>query len=223
LYLSPDFRFLAFDLYDTNVDPVSDEAKARGDLMKALQGGSPPSLGKVDAKVTVVEFSDYECEYCKRFETMMQKEVMLNSSGVRFIVRDFPLEIHPWAQEASLLAVCAQQQDSKAFWQLRSFIYDNQESLNINNIRDRVRSFVNGASTIDLNRFDRCRAAPETAAAVAADIKLGRGSGVTATPTYFINGARFTGVPTGKQMEAFIHAAESNTSIQLKPVENGAR
>lgn len=217
LYLSPDQQFLTPALFDIGVDPTIEESQQRKKVMKTLESGDPPTLGATDSRVTIVEFSDYECIYCRQFEMMMQKEVLPNEPNVRFVVRNFPLEIHPWAQNAAVSAMCVYQQDKNAFWKVRNYIYGRQDVLNSSNVRDNISSFVKGLKEIDLGRFIRCQSESETLGKIAADVQLGNANGVSATPTFFVNGMKASGVPTAQQMQTMIRTASSDVAAPPHP------
>ncbi len=89
-----------------------------------------PYLGPVDAPVTIIEFSDFQCPFCKRFfdETLSQIKQQYEGQ-VKFVYRDFPISsIHPWAQKAGEAAECAD--DQGKFWEYHDLIFENQTALN---------------------------------------------------------------------------------------------
>ncbi|NOZ81244.1 MAG: thioredoxin domain-containing protein [DPANN group archaeon] len=92
--------------------------------------------GSPDAKVTIVEFSDYQCPYCERFysQTLGQIEKNYIDTGkVKLVYRDFPLSFHPHAEKAAEAAECAGEQGK--YWEMHNKLFDNQESLGVDNYK----------------------------------------------------------------------------------------
>ena len=105
-----------------------------GDAYAAGSGGhvsvdDDPSWGPTDAKVTVVEFSDFQCPYCGRFVSQTYSQIKQEYGGkVHFVFRDFPLStIHPWAEKGAEAAGCANEQGK--FWEYHDAIFQNQTTL----------------------------------------------------------------------------------------------
>ncbi|WP_428772575.1 DsbA family protein [Vibrio sp.] len=94
------------------------------------QNGQIPSLGSNEAKIAIIEFSDFQCPYCKRFSdnTFNQiKEHYIDTGKVRYIARDFPLKFHPQAKGAAIAAMCSFQQ--QAYWPMRMKLFSNVKQL----------------------------------------------------------------------------------------------
>ena len=186
VYVTKDGRYMfRGEIRDLSVDPfAANRAK--------LSLSDSPSIGPSDAKVTVVEFSDFECPHCRALYTIL-KTVEPEFSQVRFVFKNFPLtQIHPWAMTAAIAARCAFQSSNDAFWKVQSQLFDNQDAVTADNVWDEVTGFA-GSAGISADSIHSCMAAPETKARVEADIAEGKTLGVDSTPTIFINGRPLIG------------------------------
>lgn len=145
-----------------------------------------PAMGLPDAPVTIVEFADFRCGYCKRFldQTMTP---LLEEYGehVRFVYRDYPI-LGSDSVTAALAGECAMQQDK--FWEFHDLVYANQGDLSLD-------AFTGYAADLgmDVDAFAACVDADETTAMVQRDYEAGLQLGVSGTPTFFINGRMLVG------------------------------
>lgn len=147
-----------------------------------------PSLGPADALVTIVEFGDFECPFCREaFPTL--KDLLREYSGrIRFIYRDFPnTSLHPNAMNAALAAACADAQGK--FWAYHDLIYLNQEQLSVRDLERYAEQA--GAEPLE---FARCLSERRSEKEIEGDVTAGLAAGVGGTPTWFVNGYRIQGV-----------------------------
>ena len=181
VYITKDGRYMfRGEIRDLAVDPFA-ENRAK------LHISDAPSIGPADAKVTVVEFSDFECPHCREMYSIL-KAVEPEFPQVRFVYRNFPLtEIHPWAMTAAVAARCAFQSSPNAFWKVHNQLFDNQDIITADNAWDEVTDFATSAG-LSADALHTCMAAPEAKAKVEADLAEGKALGVESTPTFFING-----------------------------------
>lgn len=114
LYLSPDQRFLTTEMLDTSLDPVEEERRKSAALMTALSQNKASSKGPEHARVTIVEFSDFECPFCRRLADEMDQVLPTEKDEVRLVFHHMPLSIHAWARVAAEAAACAQFQSQGA-------------------------------------------------------------------------------------------------------------
>lgn len=225
VYVSPDRNYLSTELFDIRVGPQIQEKDEAQATMVALLAGNPPEIGPKDAPVTIVEFSDFECPYCQRLKTILERDVLPKEEGkMRLVFRNFPLEFHGWARSAALLTECAQQQGSVRFWKIHNFIFENQKNLSLETLRQRVEDFVSSYTDLDGPRFKKCVDGNQASGILTKDIELGRQYGVHGTPTVFINGIRYEGLQSAAQLIAIIDAedSESNGSVAATPISNTA-
>ncbi len=150
--------------------------------------------GPPDARIRVVEFSDFQCPACRYAEEPLRRLLQLYEGKIRFSFKHFPLRMHPWAKAAAYAADCAGRQGK--FWEFHDRLYDRQDEWT-NGEADRFLTGYARALKLDVPAWDACRGKPETAAAVADDVKDGENAWVGSTPTFFVNGRRFAG---GKQL-----------------------
>jgi protein-disulfide isomerase len=151
----------------------------------AIEGA--PFKGPADAKVTIVEFSDFQCPYCAKAAIEAAAVVQKFPKDVKLVFKQFPLEDHSQAALAAEASLAAQAQGK--FWPLHDKMYANFRSIN------RARIFVWATEAgLDMNRFRADLDSHKFAARVKAEEQEGEVAGVEGTPTFFINGKRFNGV-----------------------------
>lgn len=184
----------------TDDAPSRREARApvRVDPAK-LVAPDDPVLGPADAPVTIVEFSDYECPFCGRFfeQTL---PVLRNKFGdkIRLVYKDFPLPMHANAPKAHEAAHCAGEQGK--YWQYHDLLFQNQRALGPDQLRDYARRL-----NLDEGKFNVCLDGSKYAERVSRGRNLGSESGVTGTPTFFINGEMLVGA---QPSDVFVAAIE---------------
>jgi protein-disulfide isomerase len=149
--------------------------------------GEGPSVGPADARVTIVEFSDFQCPYCAKAAVEAAQVVQKFPKDVKLVFKQFPLEDHSQASLAAEASLAAQAQDK--FWPLHDKMYANFRQIN----RARILVWATEAG-LDLNRFKADLDSHKYAARVHAEEQEGEVAGVEGTPTFFINGKRFNGV-----------------------------
>lgn len=161
-----------------------------------------PFQGPEDALVEFVEFTDYECPYCRRFHEMTYPEIRRKYEGrVKWIVRNYPLtQIHPNAALAAEAAECAF--DQGAFWEYHEVLFERHDRLGRADLKSYSREL-----SLDGDRFDSCLDSGEKRSAVQADLRDGYRFGVTGTPTFFINGQVVVGAQPPDVVSAFIEVA----------------
>lgn len=146
-----------------------------------------PSVGPADAKVTIVEFADFECPFSKEAFTTVRQILAEFPNDVRLIYRDSPLDsIHPRARAAAKAVNCAHAQGK--FLAMHDKLYQNASALKDNDLR-----FYAQQIGLDPLRFEQCMVSADTSAEIDRDVADAQNAGVRGTPTFFINGARVEG------------------------------
>jgi protein-disulfide isomerase len=144
-------------------------------------------LGDPDARVSLLEYGDYECQFCGRAYPIIKEVLRRAGSAVSFVFRNFPLsEAHPHAAIAAQAAEAAAAQGM--FWPMHDALYENQNALELDDIIDYAKML-----SLDV---DRLRSEVENGAytdKVRADFRSGVRSGVNGTPAFYIDGYRFDG------------------------------
>ena len=184
---SPDGRFVTFGaVEDVTVDP----SKA---IMAKIDLKDQPAKGPADAKVTIVEYSDFQCPFCSRGYSTIENEVLKQyGDKVRFYYKNYPLPFHPWAKAGAVAAECAKQQKADAFWKLYKSFFENQAQINKDNVKEKATEYL-ADTGIDMNAWNDCFDNQKTAAAVDAQMQEGSSVGVRGTPGFIINGRLVSG------------------------------
>jgi protein-disulfide isomerase len=181
VFASKDGKFIIRgELYNTSEDPFA-EIRAK------LVTKDSPSVGPANAKVTVVEFSDFQCPHCRVLSQNL-KPLEAKYPQARFVFKNFPLTaIHPWSMTAALAARCAFQSSPAAFWKMHDAIFQQQDLISTEIVYDKLTEF---AATAGLNRedFKACLADPEVQKSVEADIAQAKELKISSTPTVYVNG-----------------------------------
>lgn len=159
-----------------------------------------PSLGSASAKVTIVEFADFECPYSKESYSIIRTIAAEYGDRIQVVFRNYPVpSLHEHAQAAAEAAVCAGQQGK--FWPYHDRLFQNQDHLDTASLRAYA---VSGG--LAMNDFDRCLASGEGKKQVEEDIADGWSVGVRGTPTWFFNGVKVEGSRSIEDFRAVINA-----------------
>jgi protein-disulfide isomerase len=146
--------------------------------------GDAPVRGAPMAKITIVEFSDFECPYCGAAHPVLSQTIEQLGGQVNLVFKQFPLEGHKNAMPAARAAIAAQRQGK--FWELADLLFEHQRELS----PDKIRALAQEAG-LDMARFDADVASAEVQERVERDRKDGLALDVQGTPTLFINGRPF--------------------------------
>jgi len=177
------------------------------DLNKLKTNAAPSFGAAAGAPVTLVEFGDFECPNCKEEAKTLRDNVPTKfPTKVRVYFEDFPLEaIHPWAKPAAIAGRCVYRQSPAAFWQFHDWIYEHQEEIKPENLKDKVLDFAKSAKDVDTLQLGRCIDTKATESEVDASMAEGKSLHVDATPTLFVNGRRLIGNYPWKNIEQIIN------------------
>jgi protein-disulfide isomerase len=148
--------------------------------------GRPERGGGAKAPITIVEFSDYQCPFCKRAEESVDKVMKTYGDKVRLVFRDYPLPMHPQARPAAEAANCANAQGK--FWDYHAKLFANQTALGDDKLKEYAKEIG-----LDTAKFDQCLAEKPFKAAIDKDIADASKVGVNGTPAFFINGRMLSG------------------------------
>jgi protein-disulfide isomerase len=209
VYLSPDANYITPTLYDIRTDPLAEEAAAREQNIKSLLSGTSPELGRKDAPVTIVEFSDFQCPFCKRMADTLRKDFLPGKGDqVRFVFKNDPLPMHQWAMAAAELSECVTLQKPSEFWKVHDFVFENQTQFTAENVKEKIVQFVATNVAIDQAQYQFCVDNDLAMGPVKKDIEIGQKLGAKGTPAIFINGMLYSGFKDAAQLRALLSAAQ---------------
>jgi protein-disulfide isomerase len=194
---SADGRYVVFgEIDDTTVDP----SKA---VMQKIALENEAFKGPADATVTIVEYSDFQCPFCEKGYSIVEKEVMPGYPGkVKFYYKHLPLPFHPWAEPAAIAQECVKLQSADAGWDVYKGYFDKQKEITVANVKDKAVEFAGGK--IDMDKFNKCYDGKETAAKVSAHKAEAASLGITGTPSFVINGRMLKGAQPADKFKAII-------------------
>ena len=177
-----------------------------------------PALGDPDAPVTIIEFSDFQCPYCRQFEQQAFPQIKseyIDTGKVRLVFRDFPLtQIHPNALPAAIAAECAHNQD--AFWPMHNRLFANQSEWGQSNNPNEVFFEYGEEIGLDMQPFRQCVENRETLQEISGDFQDGVDGGVRGTPAFFMGGEMLSGAQPfsafQQRIESLLNADEEGQS-----------
>jgi len=183
-------------------------AGGRAAVVQLRLPAGEPALGRATAALTLVEFTDYQCPYCRRFQAEVWpklKHDYIDTGKLRFIVRDLPLEIHASAGPASEAAHCAGEQGR--FWAMHEALLAGTQDFAQGGITRRAQ-----ALGLDLPRFDACVKAGRYASVIEAHVREADAAGIDGTPGFIVGrvshgelqGIRFEGAPPYERLDGLL-------------------
>jgi protein-disulfide isomerase len=228
--LSKDDKTLArVTKIDMSKDPYQE-------IMDKIDITGRPIRGNKDAKVTIVNYDDFQCPFCQRMHETLTNEILKEyGDKIRVIYKDYPLvEIHPWAKHAAIDANCLLQQNQSAYWGFADTIHTNSQSISRTKGLDEQLAAVDKITLeegqkagLNLAKLQSCVKAQDDKA-VLASMAEGNSIGVEATPTLFINGVKIDGAVPAEQLKividrALADAGESVPASSQKPANGGGK
>jgi protein-disulfide isomerase len=148
--------------------------------------GSSFIKGNKEAKVAIVEFSDFQCPYCSRLQPTLKEVLKIYPNDVKLVYKDFPLSFHKQAMNASKASRAAGEQGK--FWEMHDLIFEKYNSLTDASF-DEFAAKLN----LDMEKFKSDYSSNKYDKLIQEDINLARKVGVSGTPTLYINGKRMRG------------------------------
>jgi protein-disulfide isomerase len=147
------------------------------------------ALGPENAPIELIEFSDFECPYCRRAAPVVKQVLEAYGNRVRLVYRHYPLAQHPNARPAAEAAACANEQGK--FWAYHDRLFADPAKISDADLKQSAKDLG-----LDAARFNTCVDAHTFRQAVDADVTAGQAAGVTGTPAFFINGRPLLGDPS---------------------------
>lgn len=177
-----------------------------------VTGGDNPSIGPANAPVLMVEFGDFRCSFCKRFnDTTLNPLLAEYSEQVLFVYRDYPI-LGPDSTLAAISGECAD--DQEKFWPMHDLMYAAPQNLT-------REAFLTYAADIDIDvdAFTTCLDTNPHQQEIQNDYDVAQGAGVGGTPTFFINGRRVIGA---QPIEVFRQVIDQELALSAESTPDGA-
>ncbi|MCG8589850.1 MAG: thioredoxin domain-containing protein [Proteobacteria bacterium] len=172
---------------------------------------SGPGIGPEGAPVTIVEFSDYQCPFCKRAEPVVKQVLERYPDQVRLVFRHMPLDsIHPLARGAAEASACADEQGR--FWEFHDHLFQNQRALKPEDLERYA-----GETGLDVPEWKACMDEGRTKQLVADDVAAARLLDVRGTPAFFVNGIPLSGA---KPLEDFVRVIDRELASAADTTDN---
>ncbi len=168
----------------------------------AIKTQDAPFKGRPDAPVTIIEYTDFECPYCARLQSMFDELLRLYPDKIKIVYKNYPLGNHRFARKAAAIVMAAHMEGK--FWPIHDRIFENYRNLNDARLDQIRRDFG-----FDTSEFEAVMNSPEVAAMIQSDINQGKSIGVKGTPTVFVNGKRLK----DKSFEGFKRAIDQALSV----------
>jgi len=151
----------------------------------AISVGSSPVRGPKAAKVTIVEWADYQCPFCAQSAPLVDQVLKAYPSDVNYVFKQFPLPatMHPNALPAAKAALAAAKQVK--YWEMHDALFENSRDL----AGDKLKEYA-GKVGLDVTRWEKDKEAPDVQQQIDTEMTEGRSADVQGTPTFFVNGKR---------------------------------
>ena len=165
----------------------------------AIPVDGSPVKGPVDARITIVEFSDFECPYCSLAVKEVYTLMAAYPNDMKLIFKQFPLSMHPNASMAAAASLAAKEQGK--FWEMHDLMFANFRKISPDNILTWAKQIG-----LDSERFKKDFTSPKYQAVVQKDVADGEAVGVYGTPAFFINGKHYNGPVTSESLKPILDA-----------------
>ena len=177
---------------------------AQPEFARALDDGSSPALGAVKPLVTIIEFSDFECRFCRDVQPVLKKIVESYGKHVRLVFKHLPLEGHRNAVPAARAAYCAGEQDR--FWQFHDALFT------AGNLSPNLFERIGEDLGLGMARFKECVGSEQSRAAVVKDMETARSFRIDSTPSFLVNGKLLKGALSFAEFQKVIERELNQTS-----------
>lgn len=145
-----------------------------------------PTRGPANAKIEIIEFTDYQCPFCKKVRPTISQILETYKDQVSYTLRDFPLSFHPESFAAHMASQCAK--DQGKYWEFNEKLFANQQGLKVDLLKGYAKELA-----LETKAFDECLDSKKYADEVKKDMAEGQKYGVSGTPAFFVNGILMSG------------------------------
>ena len=192
-----------------NAQPTQPTAPAAGEKVN-IDTSKLSFIGGPDAKVTVVEFSDFQCPFCSRFHQQTYGQIFdkyIKTNKIKYSFVHLPLSFHQNALPAAIASECVATQSKDAFWKMHDVLFEKQsEWSTLADTKTKFLEYAKGLEGVDAKKLETCIDAKEPQSKISADMALAASAGATGTPTFLINGERLVGAQPYQTFEQKIDA-----------------
>ncbi len=194
------------------------------DLMGKIDIQGRPVRGNPNAKVTIVNYDDFQCPFCSRMHSTLMSEILPQyGDRIKIVYKDFPLPMHPWAPHAANDANCLAKESPAGYWELADYLHANQRAISGSGDLqksqaelDRLTLDFAKKNHADVPQLEAClKAQPDTA--LKASMAEGDKLGLSATPTLFINGEKVEGAVEASELRAALNERLKAAGVQPPP------
>lgn len=188
------------ELVDTTVDPFQE-------VKDKISMDNVPMKGSKDAKVTVVEYSDFQCPFCKKGKDMLPQLLEEYDGKINVVFKQMPLANHNWAKAAAVASLCSYEQGNENFWTFHDSVFDKQKEIQFSTADKQFKDIAKEIG-LNLDEFNKCIESDDINARVQADIQEAQSIGVNSTPTFVVNGV----IVPGANLQGIKNAIEGRLS-----------
>jgi protein-disulfide isomerase len=179
---------------------------AKPNIKMDIQVGDAPFAGSKDAKVKIVEFSDFQCPFCSRAASTVMEIKKKYGNKIQLAFKQYPLPMHSQARPAAEASLCVNEQGTDKFWKYHDLLFANSEHLDNDNLKKLAKS-----AGVKEDQFTKCLTDKKFSKAVQDDMDYGNKLGVRSTPTFFINGRLISGAQPYESFKEVIDEELSGT------------
>ena len=215
MYLSPNERFLTSTLYDLSKDPQKEVARIASNVADLLMHDPSPQFAGSKSRVTLVEFVDFQCPYCKHFAEWYSNLPETLRAQTTLVFKNLPLPQHPWARSAALYAACANMQSPVAFHEMVDLFFQKQPEIMPDNLQNKILTTSRQSRSFNLEKLNTCVSMQIVSSIIDRDIAVAKQLNVNNTPTLFVNGRRVTHVTSADELQQLLETELSN----LRPMQ----
>jgi protein-disulfide isomerase len=176
----------------------------------AIRVDGAPTKGPETAPVTIAEFSEFQCPFCRKVNPTVTRIEEVYKGQVRIVWKHLPLSIHQHAVDAALAAEAARNQNK--FWEYHDKLFANQDKLDV----ESLKKYANELQ-LDMARFEKDRLNPDTRKKVEADMAEADALGVNMTPSFFINGRFIRGAQPFETLAKVIDEELTKRNLPIPP------
>jgi protein-disulfide isomerase len=196
--VTPDLKYVIRGL----VLPLGKIPRMRVEMENVALKGFP-TRGNPDAPVTIVEYADFQCVFCRAVEPQVDRLLRDYKGKVKLVFKHFPVPAHAWAFDAALLSECARRQKPEAFWKLHDYYFANSGKISQENVLEMTQKALEGEG-IKMDVFNKCYVDRDPEKQVLADVDEGKVIGVRGTPAFLFNDVFVSGMLPYEVLDAVV-------------------